>query len=213
VTGDVRRPGLRGVLARACVMRLGLSTAALIGIAWLPAIGQQPAGDVGEAVAPSKGAVARVWRVVAPVEAIDAATRTISLKTASGTVPVHAGAEFHDFARIRVGDLVVIRYLEALSLELKRSGTGGRERAETRTGDPAAGGARRRTVVADVVAKDSKMRTATLRGPQQTVTVKVSDPEQLRLVMIGERVEATYTEAVAVSIEPALTPKRDAVKQ
>ncbi len=187
-------------------MRIGLLMAALIGATGLPVFAQQPGAAAGEAVFTSgKFAVARVALVTAQVEAIDAATRTLTLKGTGDSLPVVAGPEVRNFGEIRIGDVVVVRYLEALSLELKRATANVRERAETRTGSAAADTARRVTVVADVVAKDAKKRTATLRGPKQTVTVKVSDPEQLRLVEVGDQVEATYTEAALVSVEPART--------
>ena len=204
------RTAARALTQRSCngsvAMRIRLLIGTLISAICLPVFAQQPGAAAGAAAsAPAKIAVARVALVTAQVEAIDAATRTLTLKGTGDSLPVVAGPEVRNFGEIRVGDVVVVRYLEALSLELKRRGAGVRDRAETRTGSAAAGPPRRVTVVADVVAKDAKMRTATLRGPQQTVTVKVSDPEQLRLVQIGDQVEATYTEAVVVSIEPALS--------
>jgi Cu/Ag efflux protein CusF len=51
-----------------------------------------------------------------------------------------------------------------------------------------------------------KRQTVTLRGPKQTVTLKVRDPKQLKLVKAGDQVEATYTEAAAISVEPAPKP-------
>ena len=188
------------------VMRIGFLVAALIGATGLPVFAQQTGAAAGEAVwAPGIGGVARVMRTTARVDAVDTATRTLTLKGTAGSLPVFAGPEIHNFGEIRVGDIVVVRYLEALSLELKRRGAVAHERAETQTSGAAAGAARRVIVVADVVAKDAKKRTVTLRGPKQTVTVKVSDPEQLRHVQPGDQVEATYTDAAAVAVEPALS--------
>jgi hypothetical protein len=53
------------------------------------------------------------------------------------------------------------------------------------------------------MAVDPKTQMVTLRGPRQTVDLKVDDPEQFKRVAKGDRVEATYTEALAVSVEPA----------
>jgi hypothetical protein len=68
------------------------------------------------------------------------------------------------------------------------------------------------TVVAEVVAKDAKKRTVTLRGPRQTVELKAPRAEQLKLVAAGDRVEATYTEATAISIELAVSRPDEAKK-
>jgi len=35
------------------------------------------------------------------------------------------------------------------------------------------------------------------------VDLKVNDPSQIKLVKVGDKVEAVYTEAVAVSVEAA----------
>jgi hypothetical protein len=108
-----------------------------------------------------------------------------------------------------------VRYFEALSLELKKNGSGIRERSEregketAKPGEqPAAGAARQVTVVADVVAVDPKRQTVTLRGPKRTVDLRVKDPNQLKLVKVGDQVEATYTEAIAVAVEPAPAKKK-----
>jgi Cu/Ag efflux protein CusF len=43
----------------------------------------------------------------------------------------------------------------------------------------------------------------TLKGPNQTVDLKVRDPAQLKLIKVGDQIQAVYTEAVAVGVEPA----------
>ena len=58
-------------------------------------------------------------------------------------------------------------------------------------------------ITAEVVALDAKTQVVTLRGPKRTVDLKVRDPEQFKLIAKGDRVEATYTEAMAVAVEPA----------
>ena len=62
-------------------------------------------------------------------------------------------------------------------------------------------------VVADVIALDPLTQTVRLRGPTQVVDLRVHDPEQFRLVAVGDQVEATYTEAVAISVAPAGEPR------
>ena len=184
-----------------------------------PALAQQKPSVSGESAvvtSPGKGSAARVVTITASVEAIDQAQRTVTLKGPRGnvvTLPVSEKAK--NFAKVKVGDMVVVRYLEALSLELKKGGTGIRERSEregsatAQPGEqPAAGAARQVTVVADVMAVDEKRQTGTLRGPKQTVDLKVKDPKQLKLVKVGDQVEATYTEALAMSVDPAPAKKK-----
>lgn len=181
-----------------------------------PAAAQKPAAEsvTAQGGAPGKAAAANVVRVTASVEAIDAANRVLTLKGPRGNVfDLAAGPEVKNFDKIRVGDYLVVRYAQALTLELKKGGAGIRSRTEGERSAaaepgqrPAAGGARRVTVVADVTAKNAKQQTVTLRGPKRSVDLKVRDPEQFKLIKVGDQVEATYTEAAAISIEPAPKP-------
>ena len=44
----------------------------------------------------------------------------------------------------------------------------------------------------------------TLKGPEgKTVTVKAENPENLKKVKVGDEIEITYTEALAISVEKA----------
>ena len=58
------------------------------------------------------------------------------------------------------------------------------------------------TVVADVVDVDAKNQRVTLKGPNRTVELKVRDPKQLAMIAKGDQVEAVYTEAIAVAVQP-----------
>jgi hypothetical protein len=160
---------------------------------------------------PGKVTMADAVRVSAAVQAVDKAKRLVTLKGPEGNVfVVQAGPEVRNFDQIKVGDLVVVRYVEALTLELKKSGGGVRERVEregaarAKPGEAPAGAVGREVmVVADVVAVDAAKQSVRLRGPQRTVDLKVKDPEQFKLIKVGDQVEATFTEAVAISVEPA----------
>jgi hypothetical protein len=172
---------------------LVLFLAAWVGAAAVSAFAQQPASGAG--------AVAKVARITSTVEAVDRAARTLTLRGPKGSALTFAvGPEVRNFGEFRVGDLVVVRYLEATSIELKKAGAGVRERVEGAPG----GGARRVTMAAEVVAKDARRRTVSLRGAKQAVEVKVASQDQLKLVQVGDRVEATYVEPAAISIELAV---------
>ena len=171
---------------------LGLVVAVWGGAAFIAAFAQQP----------TAGAVAKVARITAKVEALDRMARTLTLHGPKGTARIiTAGPEVRGFDQVRVGDFVVVRYLEPALVEIRKGGPGMRERVEP----GAEGAARRVTIVADVVAKDTKKRTVTLRDPRQTVELKAPRAEQLKLVEAGDRVEAIYTEAAAISIELAVS--------
>jgi hypothetical protein len=183
-----------------------------------PALAQAPKSEGGAVVTtePGKGTAAVAVTAAASVEAIDKANRVVTLKGPQGKVfQVVASPEVRNFEQIKVGDEVRVRYLEAVTLELKKGGGAMRERVESsdaaraKAGEkPGAAEVRRVTVVADVTAVDPKTQTVTLRGPQRTVDLKLRDPKQFALVKVGDQVEATYTEAVALTVEPVAAAKK-----
>jgi hypothetical protein len=59
-------------------------------------------------------------------------------------------------------------------------------------------------IVADVIAVNAADQTVSLRGPGgRVVDLNVRDPEQFKRIAVGDQVEASYTEAAAVSITAA----------
>ncbi len=164
---------------------------------------------------PGKAAAVSTAEISAQVTAIDKATRTVTLKGPKGNVvDVVAGDEVKNFDQIKVGDRVVARYAEALTLELKKvkAGSGDvtmrEEAAKAQPGEkPAVAGARQITAIATVTAVDPKKSTITLKGPRgKEVTLNVRNPEQFKVVKKGDHIEVTYTEALALSVEPAPKP-------
>jgi ribosomal protein L6P/L9E len=183
----------------------------------IPALAQQPGPTGGVAVAsePGKAAAVRTLEVTAQVVGLDKATRTVTLKGPKGkVVDIVASDDVKNFDQIKVGDVVVARYVEALTLELKKSmgaagGVALREDAvKAKAGErPAVVGARQITLIAEVVAVDPKASTITLKGPKGNLeTLAVHNPDQFKVVKKGDQVEVTYTEALALSVEPAPKP-------
>jgi hypothetical protein len=180
-------------------------------------LAQQPGATGGAVLAsePGKATVARTVEVSAQVLAIDKATRTLTLKSPKGEVlDVVAGEEVRNFDQIKVGDLVVARYVAALTLELKKTKVAAGDptvregMAKAQPGErPAVAGARQITAIADVTAVDPQKSTITLKGPRGNVmTLNVLNPDQFKVVKKGDQVEVTYTEALALTVEPAPKP-------
>ena len=181
------------------------------------AFAQTPAPAAGVAVAsePGKAAIVSAVEISAQVVAIDKGTRTVTLKGPKGNVvDIVAGEQVKNFDQIKLGDLVVARYAQALTLELRKTRAASgeavvkEEAAKAKAGDkPAVAGARSITLLADVVGVDPKASTITLKGPKgNEVTLDVRNPEQFKVVKKGDQVEVTYTEALALSVEPAPKP-------
>jgi hypothetical protein len=193
--------------------KLTLVAAAVMAIATTSAVAQT-GGVAAVKTEPGRVTVAEAVQVTASVEAIDKAKRLISLKGPDGNVfVVQAGPEVKNFDQIKVGDMVAARYVEALTLQLKPGGGQMRQRTEredavaAKPGErPGAAAGRQVTVIADVIALDAKKQSVRLRGPQRIVDLKVKDPEQFKLIKVGDQVEATFTEAVALAVEPAPKP-------
>ena len=178
-----------------------------VGLA-LPAAAQN-AAVVKESV-PGAVGVAQTVEVTATITAIDAASRAVTLKGPQGReMTVIAGPEVKNFAQLHAGDKVGLRYVEALVVELHKGGGKAVARTEQMAGGsaapgqaPGAAGGRRVSVVGDVIGLDPATQTVTVKGPQRTVDLKVRDPEQFKLIALGDQLEATYTEAMAVAVSP-----------
>jgi Cu/Ag efflux protein CusF len=196
----------------------GLILAGLVASTPLVAQTQQPAATTNAVVATAPGAAvaAQVVKTTATVVGIDAATRVVTLKRQDGKVMnITAGEEVRNFAQIKVGDKVTAEYVQALTLELKKSGSSIRESSQQDAAarapagaKPAGAVARQTTILANVVDVDAKKKTITLRGPAgNMVDLSVQDPAQLKSVKKGDQVEAVYTEALAVKVEAAAAAK------
>ncbi|MGF6753501.1 hypothetical protein [Paraburkholderia sp. GAS42] len=163
--------------------------------------------------APGTATIKGTRRVTATVQDIDAATRTVLLKTPNGkVVEVVVGDEARNFDQLKVGDVVNAVYRESLTLSLKKKGgdtPSVEENASMERGPAGAkpGGTvgREVKIVADVVAVNPKTRTVTLKGPKgNTLDLKVEDPAQFANIRKGDQVDAVYTEALAISVESAV---------
>lgn len=160
---------------------------------------------------PGHATVAQKRSIVATVEAVDAAKREITLKGPKGrVVPLSVSPEVRNLEQVKVGDQLKVTYVEALSLTLKKNGKELRA-ANSKTDSvrapegakPGGAVAEHVKVTADVIAVDRKTHMVTLKGPRQEVDLYVGDPAQLKLIKVGDQIEAEYTQAVAMTVEAA----------
>lgn len=181
-------------------------------VAMTPTAWAQQDASVQVMKAPGTASINGTRTVTATVQEIDADTRTVVLKTSNGkVVEVQVGDEARNFDQLKVGDVVTAVYRESLTLNLKKKGHEAASVEETpsmeRTpaGDKPGGTVGREVkIVADVVAVDPKKQTVTLKGPKgNTLDLIVQDPAQFANIKKGDQVNAVYTEALAISVEPA----------
>lgn len=153
---------------------------------------------------------AEAVKITAKIVAVDAATRTVTVTGPMGrTVKLVAGDAVKNFAQIKVGDEVVLRYAESVSVVLER-GAVGRSETVTKSGPmtaapgakPAIGGVKQTTIVANVERVDAANSKVLLEGPNAGyVEVKVKDPAVMKEIKVNDKVKITYTEAVLLDVE------------
>lgn len=184
-------------LAAACAA--GALSLAIVAHAQAPATLPKGEGVVAKAV------------VTAKVAKIDHKTRDVTLRADNGQeYSFVASEEARNLDQVQVGDVVTITYAEAFVFEVKKGGQaadGGTVVGGGRTGvgnKPAGVLARETTVTVLITAIDPKAPSVTFKGPAgNTRTVKVMHPEKLQGVSVGDTVEITYTEAMALKVEEA----------
>lgn len=161
--------------------------------------------------APGVAAAVETESYTGSISAIDAATRMITVKgDGGGVADINAGPDVKNFDQLKVGDRVTIELTKALALELRKGSTAEvsrQDEADKVTAGPgeAPGGAvgTRTKIMAEVTAVDTAKGIVTLKGPNRSVDLKVQDPAQLANIAVGDRVEATYIEALAIQVTPA----------
>lgn len=182
-------------LLRTFVLALGLASA-LAG----PAFAQDKPGVV----------MTDVVEAVADVTAVDQAARTVTLKGPKGNVVTLAVPdEAQNFDQVKVGDKVLVRYIEETALFV--SGAGGAAGASQRDmvalapkgGTPGGAVASVVEISATVEALSYEERWADLRGPDGKLR-RVNVPESVKRfseVKVGDLVVVRHTEAVALTLQ------------
>jgi hypothetical protein len=184
-----------------CAATLLLTTAALAGETAKPTTAAAPKGE----------AIVGTHEATATVTKIDMKTREVTVKTEDGEeVTFVADERVKNLPQVKVGDRIKAVYTEAIAYEVKKGGKamGVAEHSTTDIAKPgakpAAAVGHQVTVTVTVTAIDPKVPSITFMGPKgNTQTVKVRHPEKLQGVAVGDAVDITYTEALAVKVEEA----------
>ncbi len=148
------------------------------------------------------------------VQSVDYVNRIVTLSGADGPVVVVAGPEVRNLEQVKPGDRVLVRYREAIAAEVVKPGTGvvGVQTTSTTArampGErPFAATAEQRRMTVKVFDVDTIANVIEVTGPTgYNRRVKVVDPkaqEFIRGLKRGDEVEVTFTEAAAISVQPA----------
>jgi hypothetical protein len=160
----------------------------------------------------SEGRVERreVTTVTATVVSVDQKKREVTLRGSEGNVEtVHVGDEVRNLPQVHKGDRVVVKYYESLAFELNKHGKPGVTSAAAADraplgAKPGAAVGETITITATVTKVDRANSTVSLKGPKgRTAVVHVKEPRRLEMVKKGDKIDVTYTEALAIAVEPA----------
>lgn len=153
--------------------------------------------------------------ITANIESVDRTARAILLSgPQGGLVTIHAGPDIRNFDQLKAGQRVKIMFREAWAAEIVPPGTPGgapsaamaAARAPQGAMPAGAVGAQLKTRVTIQSVDPANSRVTFLRpdGKVRTVTARRAVGQQfVSTLRPGDQVEVTYTEAVAVSVEPA----------
>ena len=156
-----------------------------------------------------KGA-ASVTKVRGTVAAVDKDAGTVTLRGPKGRTVTIEVKDKQKLDMIKVGDPVVAAYVEAVAFRVQKAGSGAtpgvttqETRISSKPGETPAGAVGREvTATVTITAIDKKARTVTVKGPQGgTETIKAKDPKNLEGLKVGDMVEITYTQALAISLD------------
>jgi hypothetical protein len=167
--------------------------------------------------APGKVGMSETVKMTATVVLIDPGSRDLVLIDSQGKMhKINVSDQARNLDQVKVGDKVTAEYTEAVSLQIKKRGSAAGPPASAQEAmirspkgmKPGGALGRKVTAFATVVSVNTTKQFVTLRGPLgNDYDVQVLDPVQLQALKKGDEVEAVYTEALAISVQPAPGPK------
>jgi hypothetical protein len=160
------------------------------------------------AVAQSKTVRSEMRTETGTIEAIDAASRTLTIKKADGTfVTTVAAPDIKRFDELKMGDTINVRYYDNVIIRVKQPGESevlSGVKGTTGSEQVLPGGTRAKqvTITATITDIDPAAPSITFTGPNGwKYSSKVQDTEALAKVKVGDKVDIVWTEAMLVSVE------------
>jgi Cu/Ag efflux protein CusF len=146
--------------------------------------------------------------VTATVEAIEKASREVTVKKSDGTYDVfYMPSSIQRFDTLKVGDRITARYYETIVLTMKAPGEKDADTSAakiTRATGTAGTAAHQQVITATISAIDLKTPSITFTGPRGwTYSSRVEDRKALEKVKVGDKVDITWTTAMTLSVEDA----------
>jgi hypothetical protein len=155
----------------------------------------------------------RTTQVTATVEAVDQEKRIITVKGPEGNIfDITAGDRVKNLAQVKVGDTMEVTYYESVAVKVFKAGempqgnsaTVAAERLAKPGEKPSGIVGAQATITAVVESISPKKTTVTLKmSDGKYKVVKIQDKKNLDNVKVGDEVQITVTEALAVAVKPA----------
>jgi Cu/Ag efflux protein CusF len=142
------------------------------------------------------------------IDAIDHSARIVTLRGEDGTTEdIFCGPEVQRFDALKVGDKVSFRYYESVVYQIRKPGTPAPTPSEgaamVRSAGDRPGGTMSQQVTAVVTVNevDAKVPSVTVTTSEgRKMSFKVEDAQNLKDVKVNDKVEITYTQALAISV-------------
>jgi hypothetical protein len=145
--------------------------------------------------------------VTATVEAVDLAKRMLTVKGPDGkVVSFRVSDAVKRLPEVKVGDKITATYTETVSFKVLAAGApaaaaGGAAVAAGTGAKPSGTAMAATTVTVVITAIDKAAESVTIKSPDgKSHTIKVQEPKNLELVKVGDSIQVTYTEALAVDV-------------
>jgi translation initiation factor IF-1 len=166
------------------------------------------------AAAPSAPVVSsHMQKVDATIKAIDAPSRTLTLDGPNGLVTVQVGKQAKKFDQLKVGDRVTVSYYQGLAAQMKHGDAAkatapvGSEFASANKNGPGGIVGASVTTTVTIQAVDLPTNTVSFKRADGSVhVIEVKNPKMRKFIKTlkpGDVVEVTYTESVAIDVQPA----------
>jgi hypothetical protein len=157
---------------------------------------------------------------VVTVTKVDKEKRTVTFRGPKGNIgTLTVPKEGQNFDQVKAGQQYRMKYVEAVALEIRKGGKPAASTSEQVKVSPKGskpGGIMAQTLqVSGVVdAIDFTDRYIAVRGPKQTVSLKVADDVPLDQLAIGDLISVTHTAALAIEmVAQAPAKKAPAAKE
>jgi hypothetical protein len=137
------------------------------------------------------------------IVAIDSGARVVTLQDKDGiTGDVYCGPEVQRFDQLKVGDKVTFRYYESLVTAIKPASGPVKAPVEAAVTRSATGAtlSKQMTATVTIQAIDPKVPSVTVTGPKGNKLSFKVDKKNIEGYKAGDKVDITYTQALAVSV-------------